>query len=30
MVKHHRKGLNSVIMLGAWIIWKQRNACVFD
>lgn len=25
-----RKGLNSIIVLGAWIIWKHHNRCVFD
>ena len=25
-----KKGLNMVIILGAWILWKHRNACVFD
>jgi hypothetical protein len=25
-----RKGLNSRIALGAWIIWKHHNKCVFD
>ena len=25
-----RKGLNSLIMLGAWTIWKHRNNCVFQ
>jgi hypothetical protein len=25
-----RKGLNSLISLGLWILWKHRNACVFD
>jgi hypothetical protein len=25
-----RKGLNSHIIFGAWIIWKHRNNCVFD
>jgi hypothetical protein len=25
-----RKGLNSVISLGAWVLWKHRNRCVFD
>jgi hypothetical protein len=25
-----RKGLNSLIILGAWVIWKHRNRCVFD
>jgi hypothetical protein len=25
-----KKGLNSMIVLGAWILWKHRNSCVFD
>ena len=25
-----RKGLNSLIILGAWSIWNLRNRCVFD
>jgi hypothetical protein len=25
-----RRGLNSLIMLVAWEIWKHRNRCVFD
>jgi hypothetical protein len=25
-----RKGLNSLIILGAWILWNHRNRCVFD
>jgi hypothetical protein len=25
-----RKGLGSLIILGAWMIWKHRNRCVFD
>ena len=25
-----RKGLSSLIILTAWWIWKQRNACIFD
>jgi hypothetical protein len=25
-----RKGLNSLISLGLWILWNHRNACVFD
>jgi hypothetical protein len=24
------KGVNSLIILGAWCIWKHRNSCVFD
>jgi len=28
--KEHRKGVNSLIILGAWIIWKHRNACIFE
>jgi hypothetical protein len=27
--KEDRKGVNSLIILGAWMIWKHRNACVF-
>jgi hypothetical protein len=25
-----RKGLASMTLLIAWMLWKQRNACVFD
>jgi hypothetical protein len=25
-----RKGLNSLIILGEWILWNHRNRCVFD
>lgn len=25
-----QKGLNSLIVLGAWVIWNHRNRCVFD
>jgi hypothetical protein len=25
-----KKGLNSLIILGAWAIWNHRNKCVFD
>lgn len=25
-----QKGLNSIIILGAWSIWDHRNRCVFD
>ncbi|GJN11558.1 hypothetical protein PR202_ga29757 [Eleusine coracana subsp. coracana] len=24
-----KKGVNSAIILGAWILWKTRNICVF-
>jgi hypothetical protein len=24
------KGLNSLVILGAWTLWKHRNQCVFD
>ena len=24
------KGFNSLVILGAWSIWKHRNRCVFD
>jgi len=24
------QGLNSLIILGAWTLWTQRNRCVFD
>jgi hypothetical protein len=30
VLKEHRKGLNSIIVLVAWVIWKHRNACVFE
>jgi hypothetical protein len=25
-----RRGLNSLIILGAWTIWNHHNKCVFD
>jgi hypothetical protein len=25
-----KKGFNSLVILGAWSIWKHRNRCVFD
>lgn len=25
-----RKGLKSIIILGAWTLWNHRNRCVFD
>jgi hypothetical protein len=28
--KSLRKGLNSLIILVAWEIWKHHNACVFE
>ena len=28
--KQHRKGFNSLCILGALILWKHRNACVFE
>jgi len=28
--KQLRKGFNSLVILGAWIIWKHRNACIFN
>jgi hypothetical protein len=28
--QQQRKGFNYLVVLGAWIIWKHRNRCVFD
>jgi len=25
-----KKGFDSILILGAWTIWKHRNRCVFD
>jgi hypothetical protein len=25
-----KKGLNSLVILGAWTLWKHQNHCVFD
>jgi hypothetical protein len=25
-----RDGLNSLVILEVWTLWKQRNGCVFD
>jgi hypothetical protein len=30
LVGLHQKGFNSLVILGAWVIWKHRNRCVFD
>jgi hypothetical protein len=30
LVELHQKGFNSLVILGAWVIWKHRNRCVFD
>ncbi|GJM91641.1 hypothetical protein PR202_ga08039 [Eleusine coracana subsp. coracana] len=28
--KTNRKGVNSLIILTKWSIWKHRNGCVFE
>ncbi|GJM94878.1 hypothetical protein PR202_ga11561 [Eleusine coracana subsp. coracana] len=28
--KTHHKGLNTLIILGAWTLWKHRNTGVFE
>jgi len=28
--KHSKKEFNSLVILGAWFLWKHRNSCVFD
>jgi hypothetical protein len=28
--KQHRKGFNSLVILGAWILWKHINSCMMD
>ncbi|GJN16188.1 hypothetical protein PR202_gb03148 [Eleusine coracana subsp. coracana] len=25
----HQQGLNSLVILGAWLLWKHRKRCVF-
>jgi hypothetical protein len=30
MDEQTKKGLNSIIILGAWSIWNHHNHCVFD
>jgi hypothetical protein len=26
----YKKGINSLIILGAWMLWRHRNDCVFN
>jgi len=28
--KEYKRGVNSLIILTFWLIWKHRNSCVFD
>jgi len=28
--KEQKKGVNNLIILGVWTIWKHKNACVFQ
>ncbi|GJN13088.1 hypothetical protein PR202_ga31422 [Eleusine coracana subsp. coracana] len=28
--KEQRRGFNSMITLGAWLIWKHRNSCALE
>ena len=28
--KEYKKGVNSLIILGAWMLWKHMNAYVFE
>jgi hypothetical protein len=28
-VKEYKKEVNSLIILGAWMLWKHRNTCLF-
>jgi hypothetical protein len=28
--REYKKGVNSLIILGAWMIWKHINDCVFE
>lgn len=30
VANHLKKGFNSLVIMGAWSIWKHRNKCVFD
>ena len=29
-LEQQKKGLNSLVVLGAWVLWTHRNSCVFD
>jgi len=29
VLEQHKKGFNSLVILGAWTLWKHRNSCVF-
>jgi len=28
--KKYKRGVNSLIILGAWLLWNHKNACVFE
>ena len=28
--KEKKKGFNTLVILGAWLLWKHRNSCVFE
>ena len=28
-LEQQKKGLNSLVVLGAWVLWTHRNLCVF-
>lgn len=30
MRRDNMKGFHTLVMLGAWELWKQRNRCIFD
>ncbi|GJN18629.1 hypothetical protein PR202_gb05805 [Eleusine coracana subsp. coracana] len=30
MPKNKRKGINTLIILTTWFLWKHRNSCVFE
>jgi hypothetical protein len=30
VLKDSRKGFNTMVILGAWLLWKHFNACVFE